>query len=387
MRLISLSSIIFLLCSSLALGDMLENFEDQNVVCSDANWTYDVYSGEGDLGSITIVSGGAAGTDYCGRTSILPDSNPTSDGDHCSTQHSDGYYYGRNYTDIDDVLGAINQQYMSSLAGSSRLSFWLKLPSDFPQVTGEATAANFHVGTYQTYPDGYLYSNSASSYYGTAGAGYHPYHWFNIKPSTGGHWTRCIANKHPQHITSVSGDPGNDPYNYDYWMVNRLYWETYPCWPVDSEAYYFYLDEIEGITDTEPQDDTYITGLYVTYHGSGSFTVGWNGSTMYADISDTFDVYFSASPLTNANYSTSGTLANDDLAETGYGYDISNYYETTISTGITTGTVYFAIKCNNVSAPAYVSKIDYPLTSPSVTPTLSNGIRLKGVLQGIMRSQ
>src|SRR5690606_25351715 len=86
-------------------------------------------------------------------------------------------------------------------SGATRLSFFIKLPKEFPQMAD----TNFHIGTYTRDPiNGSHYSD-----------GTHYYHYFNIPGSE--YWTKVICNRHPQHLVGVKIDPGINPTSWEYY--------------------------------------------------------------------------------------------------------------------------------------------------------------------------
>ena len=351
--LIFLSGFLFYSCHA----GMINDFEDGDDVNNVGTGNLRVYEAYNDWQTLSVVPGGANGSSYAARIVKDGSENPCGENDRCSTPIN-GLYYGRHYTYLFSDANAQGIPYEAT-ADSDRLSMYIKAPVGHNQTVSQ-TPANLHLGTYTLIPGG-------------TGNGTHFYHWFNIQGSD--YWTKIIANSHPEHQVAVCLDLVNNPVEWDYWpRMTRLYLQGILCSSTANETWM--IDEITGYTPSESEDDDHITSISCTYLGNGRFQLGWFGSSSYDDISDTFDVYYSSNPLLNHNYA-SGTLGVDNLSDVIYGYDISNYFSTTIDTGIESGDIYFAIKCNAADAPAYVSKIDYYISDTNmdtIAPASPSGL-------------
>lgn len=242
------------------------------------------------------------------------------------------YYYGTD----SPVIKTIPQA-----KGADRLSFYIKLPEGYPL----GNDYNFHVGTYTKDPiNGDPYQ-----------AGSHYYHYFNI-PGTG-MWTKIVCNQHPTHRTGVSGDPGNNPTapSWDYFDgLTRFYLDMQPESPI-ALPWTGYIDEFKFYSISEPENDETVNSISCSYFGMGHFQIGWHSDGLPYN-NHKFEVRYSTSPITNANYSSATVCPNSPytLAPNAYHWIKAEF---TISVKESTR-YYFAIKDIDSDLP-YVSKIDY----------------------------
>lgn len=293
--------------------------------------------------------------------------------------------------------------YINSMhnAGYDRLSFFIKIPAGYPMSFPGSPSYkdwNFNVGTFSINPDltepmGDIYTSNE----------YHYYHYFTVKGNDT-YWTKILLNNHPDwwNLADDLGqplDPTPEPYNinsawkyFDGW--GRFYMQLAPdnvpagvTTPMN-----IWLDDFEVYSILEAENDDHISSIACTYEGSGNFYLSWRGNHMH-DIqhpatagTHQYQVYYATFPLTNSNYSTTGTLVSvngSNAFKGGLDGDEGGgiYYGVTtgtFSTGITSGTVYFAIKDMSDGSTA-VSKIDYPitnLTSDTNSPTSPTGLNV-----------
>ncbi len=226
-------------------------------------------------------------------------------------------------------------------SGANRMSFYIKLPDGYPL----ANDYNFHVGTYTRDPiNGDPFQN-----------GDHYYHYFNITGSN--YWTKIVCNTHPNHQVGVKVDPGNDPVPWGYYNgFTRFYLDMQPQSPVPL-PWTGYVDEIKFYYVDEPENDDTINSISCIYFGNGRFQIGWHGNSQYSHNGHRYEVRYSNTPITNANYSSATVVPGGPFRRTPEsvnfmkaGFTINNVKE---------GSRYFfAIKDIDSGIP-YVSKIDY----------------------------
>lgn len=283
-------------------------------------------------------------------------------------------------------------------AGYDRMSFYIWLPEAYPLAPASGEYGfrdhNFNVGTYTIYPSTSepLVSHDNSGWAGTEGSDQiwnHPhfYHLFNIKGSQ--YATKCVMNEHPGAESDRDNyDPGANPTSvlqgerpgtWDYYNgLTRIYFQALPYDAPPSSAatlpYNVYLDKLELYATSEEENDANISQIACTYMGSGQFWLTWRGNPYYAisnpgsSSPDSYEVYYASVPLTNTNYSSVGTKVSGTFARTS-DWAVTDFISSgQFSTGITSGTVYFAIK-DISDGSTVVSKIDYPITTPPTTPT------------------
>lgn len=334
--------LIIIVSASLALAaEALSDFEDGTLATSTGGEfrKYEGVPGDSDtrVQTIEVTTGiGAAGSSHSMHLNIT-------EGNSCV------YYYS--------IPG--QKLLIPQADGANRLSFYMRLPEGYPRGGDN----NFHVGTYTRDPE-----STDLSYNGD-----HFYHYFSL-PGTS-HWTRIVCNTHPNHKNVAPEDPENNPVAWGYFDgFTRFYLAalrdhtTYP-WDV-------YYDDVKFYVASEAENDDNINSIACTYMGEGRFIVGWRGNSQYVHNGDTYDLYWSTSPITNANY-TSATKAAEAVALKVGTY---NWMEADITIPATSGTVYFAIKDLDDDSTV-VSKIDYAIdeesdtTPPTVTTIINSGIR------------
>ncbi|GEM_PF-1983408 len=243
-------------------------------------------------------------------------------------------------------------------SGANRMSFYIKLPSGYPL----SADYNFHVGTYTRDPvNGDLFQN-----------GSHYYHYFNI-PGTG-NWTKIVCNQHPQHEVGVKVDPGDNPVSWGYYNgFTRFYLDMQPQSPI-ALPWTGHIDEVKFYSISEPENDETINSISCSYFGNGRFQIGWHGNSQYTHNNHRYEIRYSTSPITNANYSTALLVPGGPfrLAPGAYNF-IKADFTITVNNG---KRYYFAIKDID-SASSYVSKIDYwvgdQVSSSDTTPPAAPG--------------
>jgi len=228
--------------------------------------------------------------------------------------------------------------------GANRFRAWIKLPVGCEQ----GHDWNFHIGTYTRDPT--IPSNIQGTHY---------YHVFNIPGSD--YWTRIIANNHPQHLTGSKITPEVNPTSpgWDYYDgFTRFYFHcsggTYPT----PGTWSWFIDEVEFYNETETENAETITSLSCSYFGNGHFQLNWHGNSQYNHNNHHYEVRYSASPITNANYD-SATIAPgcSDISRVPGAY---NWMSANTTIPITSGTAYFAVKDTEPGYNNNHAKIDYP---------------------------
>lgn len=239
---------------------------------------------------------------------------------------------------------------ISQASGANRLTFYMKLSENYPL----GSDYNFHVGTYSRDPiNGDPYQ-----------LGSHYYHLLNIPGSS--YWTKVICNAHPNHQTGVRTDPGDNPQSWNYYDgFTRFYLDMVPQSPIPL-PWSGYFDEVRFYTTSEPENDETINNIACSYFGHGHFLISWHGNSQYIHNGHRYEVRYSMSPITNANYSSAAQCPGGpfSLATGSYNWIKADF---TISVQDCTR-YYFAIKDLDSSSP-YVSKIDYKTgTEPPSAP-------------------
>lgn len=259
---------------------------------------------------------------------------------------------------------ATNRPIISEATNNNRLSFLIKLPNGYPLSSDN----NFNVGTYTRDPingDPFQLGN-------------HYYHLLNITGS--GNWTKVVLNQHPQHQVGVKVDPGNNPVSWGYYNgFTRFYFDL----PQDAPNYPFVanIDEVQFYTVSEPENDETINSISCGYLGGGRFLIGWHGNSQYAHNGHRYQVRYSTSPITNANFSQAVIVPGSPFSLASGAY---NWIKADFTISVNEGTrYYFAIKDID-SSSEYVSKIDYLVgdsqTSDNIAPLTPTNVEVR-VLQ------
>ena len=346
MRLNCIILIAILFTTGLAASELCD-FEDGTLEVS-PNGAFAAYNGGDYTPRVQTLSNdgtlGANGTSKCLKNYI-------EDGG-CDI------YYWPNYG---------YEEWIPQADGCDRLTFWIKLPSDFPA----ANDRNFNVGTYTDDPEYPPATKEGQQHY---------YHFLNLIGSE--YWTKVKLNRHPQLKNVAPDDPVNNPTSiygttWDYWDGMCEFYVMTEGHDIYTPPWTLYLDEFSFSVEPEAENDDNINSISCVYLGSGQFRLGWYGNSRLSYNGDTYNVYYASVPLTNANYSSVGTLGASNVSKTAQAY---GSLATTISTGITTGTVYFAIKDLDDDSTV-VSKIDYPIDAGSSSPSTPSlrGVSLHGV--------
>lgn len=246
--------------------------------------------------------------------------------------------------------------------GCNRMSFFIKIPENYPISSRNQTDNNFHLGTYTRDPQ--IPSNIQ---------GVHYYHLYNIQGSA--YPIKFIANERPQHKVGVRATVSTNPESWNYFDgFTRFYLELLPLYecpiqlPFDS-----FVDEVKFYSTSEPENDETISSISCTYQGNGLFQIGWHGNSNYEHNGHRYEVRYSTSPITNANYSSATVAPGGPFSLHPGSY---NFMLAEFSIQVQDNTrYYFAIKDIDSNIP-YVSKIDYPLGDvgpmPSEGPIVSD---------------
>ena len=240
--------------------------------------------------------------------------------------------------------------------GCDRMSFFIKIPDNYPLDSDY----NFHVGTYTRDPE--IPSNIQGQHY---------YHYLNIQGSD--YPTKIVLNQHPQHRTGSSDTIEDNPETWNYYDgFTRFYMILLPLYecPI-SLPFISHVDEVKFYSISEPENDETINSISCTYFGDGTFQIGWHGSSQYSDGNcddHTFEVRYSTSPITNADYASTVIVPGSPFSQYPSSY---NFWQANFTIPITSGTAYFAIKDLDSASP-YVSKIDYPIDYMDLSITTSS---------------
>jgi len=285
---------------------------------------------------------------------------------------------------------------------TDRFSFYFK-PTGIsdPNTTNiDISNGNIHIGTYLCWDDG-----SPSGKDCPDEAGYprqHYYHYLTVNDDA---WLHVVLDRHPTHQVGVGPSPDlpednpADPKDY-YEYMNSFYVEIKAA---QASVTSYWIDEIELYTCSQNENDISIASVWIGYWvDTDKWEIGFNDNSFndagYGETShSTFEVRYSASPITNENYS-SATVTEPEYHERGTTntFKRPNQYKKPAWTRFTipdeteasVNVLYFAIK--DVSAiasgdgheapSAYIHTIDYYLRTgqqatlgAGTTATLGSG--------------
>jgi hypothetical protein len=197
-------------------------------------------------------------------------------------------------------------------AKTDRMDFYLKAEGmDGVKDDGrkESLTNNFHIGTYLCWKtsapahgrgDGCPYEGPGNQHY---------YHYLGISP---GAWIHVVLDQFPQHIRGKTRKLSNNPtwglYKKNYFeQLSQFYFEIRAR---QNKKTNFRIDELNFYSTenmVEPnQNDISISSLWVGYWADkGGWEIGFHDKSLPAyndDFNSTFEIRWSVSPITNANF-------------------------------------------------------------------------------------
>lgn len=194
-------------------------------------------------------------------------------------------------------------------ASANRMDFYMKATGLGSQgLTGDPSNATIHVGTYLCWPGGGYAGESCP----TEANGQHYYHYLTLNPDA---WLHVQLDQHPTWKRDA-GIPSNNPAggSHPYFAsMNTFYIEIRSP---QSQATSLFLDEFKTWQQTQAENETSITSLWIGYWPStGKWEVGFNDlswGSSFSNYNDStkskFEIRWSNSPITNANWSSASTI-------------------------------------------------------------------------------
>jgi hypothetical protein len=193
-------------------------------------------------------------------------------------------------------------------AKTDRMDFYLKaegMNGINDDGRKESLTNNFHIGTYLCWksPDpayGCPYEGPGNQHY---------YHYLGINP---GAWIHVLLDQFPQHIRGrtreLSNNPTLAPYKKNYFeQLSQFYFEIRDG---QNKKTNFRVDELNFYSTedmVEPnQNELSISSLWIGYWADkGVWEIGFHDKSLPAyndDFNSTFEIRWSVSPITNANF-------------------------------------------------------------------------------------
>jgi hypothetical protein len=313
-----------------------------------------------------------------------------------------------------------------STVSDNRMGFYVYLDGMDAWDTDDPATATMHIGTYAGWDPGVAGNtkpeydesdasvpSSWSSYVSTNGgvlqAGHHYYHYVSIP---GGFWVHVQLDQHPTHARQAAGAgmPVNNPINYFYSSDGLSYLHQLSKFYIEiryaqSQESQYYLGPVRIYQSSESENEESITTLSCGYNSSnGKWFLSWHDMSFYHlspyygygnPTQSTFEVRWSTSPITNANYS-SATVAEPEYYERGTSNTFTrqntwktiawDQFDLPAGTEASAQKIYWAVKDvssvsngdgrdnSDIDGGTLIKTIDYTLSTTPSTPTIAGSI-------------
>jgi len=266
-----------------------------------------------------------------------------------------------------------NGYHRPELLGKKRISAYIKIPTNWMLYDsyGGPAEYNMHIGTYvcsqADEPCNYRTGcNPYSPGEPCDGTGGHYYHHYTFGQFGGGGWAKVILDQNPQfrrYGEPMSYNPTQERWGEDYIpSLTRMYFDvTGGTNMAINTPITLWVDQVEAYDNTaygEPdQNEISIASAIVGYYpeNDGHWEISWSSgvSGLY-----TFQIKYSLTPFTNANYATNGATITPLIYAASGGSGLVGKFRSedygfpryatkfTLPSNYTTAgaTVYFAIK-------------------------------------------
>lgn len=266
-----------------------------------------------------------------------------------------------------------------------RLSTYVYLQGINPITNPNVDGYTFEWGTYTCWPGGGYGGGSCP----TESNNGHWYHQVTLAPNM---WVHILWDKHPSHRRGGSTAPPNNPSmvesGKDYFENHYNSYFQFQKSVGSAGTSAFWIDEMHFTSAAEmgepAQNDISISSLWVGYQPSDNhWEIGWNDTSNYANHDSKYEIRWSTTPITNANFSKASLVKPLDFAVGEFAIHKSNTYKNMLWTrfnlpqGTETGNskIYFAVKDISVAGGGYqaspsplIHTIDY-----SLRPTTAGG--------------
>lgn len=228
---------------------------------------------------------------------------------------------GQNPVDGDIVVGnpyiyfmnnssTDNPVHFESSQGTNRLSVYIWMPNGLSIGEGgyaTPVARTISMGPYSDVPLVDIDPTDTSG--GRIGG-----HFYNDFGINGGGWIHVMLDGHPQHNNGFSNssyypfpsssfrDIGSSYFTNMY----RFYITSGKYNGFETPKFSIYIDDMEFVNDTEPQNNETINGVAILYNQTTqTFEVAFNDKYKNnANSYSTYELRYSFSPITNANWSS-----------------------------------------------------------------------------------
>ena len=200
-------------------------------------------------------------------------------------------------------------------ADTDRLSTYIYLDGP-PDITDPDTNGyTFGLGTYTCWEGGAFNGDSCP----TESDNGHFYHSATVAPNM---WVHILYDEHPYHQRGISDFPPNNPTlvsdGKDYFAhLYNTYFQL--SQPVDTPSTsQFWIDELKFTSAEEmgepSQNDESITNIWIGYQPQDDhWEIGWNDVSVDGSVGKEYEIRWSTSPITNANFSSTAVVQPMDF--------------------------------------------------------------------------
>lgn len=233
---------------------------------------------------------------YC-KQRFLQSSNPVDGGINVGAP----YIYFTNTSRRDNPVP------FESSKNKNRLSFYLRLPKSANNGNGgnRPPEQTFVMGPFSHIKRSEVYPNGDPNAEVTG-------HWYQRGYNQGGNWIHVLMDEHPQHSNTMSSAtkypyPSKSMRNMKSYLdlMYRFYLVCHPYTGVDEPVYSIWVDEMEFQNDTEPQNEETINVPAIGYNAeTKTFDVSFNDKYVASDARATYEIRYSFSQITNANWNS-----------------------------------------------------------------------------------
>ncbi|HEY4760515.1 MAG TPA: hypothetical protein VIH42_08040 [Thermoguttaceae bacterium] len=315
---------LLLLAGTVSAATTLMDFNTGSGTSGWTGWTY-YPNGADDYGSAGwrkdtghFVSGS---TNWMPRTHVAPMYGQDLLGEIDTTNRAPSTSTGGSLRAYDTGKSSVQQagwwwiydnnlgSYGIADANTDRFDFYLKTQgiSIDPNLEGSSPQQyNFHVGTYLCWPGGGYGGGEGCP---TEASGQHYYHHITIHD---GAWVHVVLDRHPQWLRDCC-EPGNNPAGSShpyYQYMNSWYFVIRDDQPNNTQMW---VDEMRFSQSTQAENDLSISTVWVGYWASTDrWEIHFQDTSFASQYSDksigTYEIRYSASPITNANFSSATTI-------------------------------------------------------------------------------
>ena len=250
-----------------------------------------------------------------------------------------------------------------------RLSMYIYF-TGYPTYTGGDPYWSFEMGTYNCWPGGSWQDKKDCP---KEANNQHYYHQININPDG---WVHVLWNKHPSHQRSVSGIgvvPNNPTTRFgedkDYFDTMNIFYLEASRFSTQKNAAYW-IGEMKFTSSMEigepQQNDETISNVHVGYFPGkspdidGHWEIGWLDLTPVGNHNSEYEVRWSSSPITNANFLKATLIEPQEYSVRENNIRKANTWKAYLWTKftlpaevMTNQVLYFAIKDVSSGQPGY----------------------------------